>query len=366
MVSGTLFASILVLAPCTENRGTRYAVQELNPSYYHLTLYAVSTSRSPTLKKSKKHARAASLRGLDFLSVDDLSASQMKAIFRLAKDMKARPRKYRKALDGKMMALIFEKPSLRTRTTFTVGIKQLGGDALLLTSADINLGKRESVYDVAKNLERMVDGIMIRTFGHDMCTTLARHASIPVINGLTDLEHPCQAMADFFTIMECKPKLKKLKLSYIGDGNNVAHSLMLAAARLGGTFFIAAPDHYGPSPTLLAQATDEAKETGATIVWTKDPVEAAQDADVIYTDTWASMGQEAEAEARKSVFAPFQVNRQLFSYAKPDAIFMHCLPAHRGEEVTDEIIDSENSVVFQEAENRLHVQKAIMYELLRD
>jgi ornithine carbamoyltransferase len=222
------------------------------------------------------------------------------------------------------------------------------------------------VYDVAKNLERMVDGIMIRTFGHDICAALASHASIPVINGLTDLEHPCQALADFFTIVECKKKLKKLKLSYIGDGNNVAHSLMIAAAKLGTTLFVATPEGYKPRAEVMRRSEEVAEETGATIVWTKDPVEAARDADVIYTDTWASMGQESEAAVRKEVFAPFQVNRVLFSRAKPDALFMHCLPAHRGEEVTDEIIDSENSVVFQEAENRLHVQKAIMYELMRD
>jgi len=318
------------------------------------------------MKNRRKHPGKKSLRGRDFLSVFDFSSRQMKETFRLAEDMKARPGKYRKALDGKMMALIFEKPSLRTRTSFTVGIKQLGGDSLLLTPADINLGKRESVYDVAKNLERMVDGIMIRTFGHDICTSLAEYASIPVINGLTDREHPCQAMADFFTVMECRKNLKKLKLSYIGDGNNVAHSLILAAARTGATLFIATPEGYAPAPAIIAQAGEAIQETGATIVCTEDPIEAARDADMIYTDTWASMGQEAEAEARKAVFAPYQVNRKLFSYAKPDALFMHCLPAHRGEEVTDEVIDSANSVVFQEAENRLHIQKAIMFELLRE
>jgi ornithine carbamoyltransferase len=265
-----------------------------------------------------------------------------------------------------MMALIFEKPSLRTRTSFTVGIKQLGGDSILLTPADINLGKRESVYDVAKNLERMVDGIMIRTFGHDICTSLAQHASIPVINGLTDLEHPCQAMADIFTVLEHKKSLKRLKLSYIGDGNNVAHSLVLIAAKLGTTMFVATPEGYKPQAAIMERALGIASETGAHIVWTADPVEAAREADVVYTDTWASMGQEAEAAARRAVFAPYQVNKALISHAREDVLFMHCLPAHRGEEVTDEVIDSLNSVVFQEAENRLHAQKAIMLELLRE
>jgi ornithine carbamoyltransferase len=305
-------------------------------------------------------------RGRDFISVDDFTPKEIKSIFDVAAAMKAHPKKFRKALDGKMMALIFEKPSLRTRTTFTVGIKQLGGDSLLLTPADINLGKRESVFDVAKNLERMVNGIMIRTFGHDICTSLAQNASIPVINGLTDYEHPCQAMADLFTVLECKKKLKNLKLCYVGDGNNVAHSLLLIAAKLGATFYVGTPEDYKPSDLLMRRAMEIAESTGATIGWTADPNEAVRDADMVYTDTWASMGQEAEAEARRKIFTPYQVNRALFSMADPDALFMHCLPAHRGEEVTDEIIDSPNSVVFQEAENRLHVQKAIMFELLRD
>lgn len=303
--------------------------------------------------------------GRDFLSVDDFSAAEINDIFKLAALMKSSSGRFRKALDGKMMALIFEKPSLRTRTTFTVGIKQLGGDALTLTPSDINLGKRESVFDVAKNLERMVDGIMIRTFAHEICTSLAGSASIPVINGLTDEEHPCQALADFFTILECKRNWKKAKISYVGDGNNVAHSLLLTAAKLGVTMYIATPEGYEPRGRIIDRVNELASTTAARIVSVRDPIEAARDADVIYTDTWTSMGQEEEAERRRSVFRPYQVNRDLFSHAKPDALFMHCLPAHRGEEVTDEIIDSPNSVVFQEAENRLHVQKAIMMRLLR-
>lgn len=318
------------------------------------------------MKKKSSRRAPQGLRGRDFLSVDDFSITEMRAVFARAAEMKSRPAKYRKSLDGKMMALIFEKPSLRTRTTFTVGIKQLGGDSLLLTPADINLGKRESVYDVAKNLERMVNGIMIRTFGHDICTSLAEHAAVPVINGLTDFEHPCQAMADFLTVIEWKKNLKKLKVAYVGDGNNVTHSLMLAAAKLGIALAVGTPEGYAPESRVMDRSREIARETGAAITWTTDPVEAVRDADVVYTDTWASMGQEAEAAQRRTIFKSYQVNRELFAHARPNALFMHCLPAHRGEEVTDEIIDSKNSVVFQEAENRLHVQKAIMYELLRD
>jgi ornithine carbamoyltransferase len=303
--------------------------------------------------------------GRDFLSVDDFSAEEIKAIFARAADMKERPVRYRRSLEGKYVALLFEKPSLRTRTTFTVGVGQLGGQSLTLTPADINLGKRESVFDVAKNLERMVDGIMIRTFAHDICVSLANNSDIPVINGLTDLEHPCQALADFFTIQEHKRNLRKLRIVYIGDGNNVAHSLLLTAGKLGATMWLGTPAAYAPDKQILERACELAGKTGGLIAWTEDPVEAMRNADVVYTDAWTSMGQEAEAEQRRKIFARYQVNRDLFGHAKPDALFMHCLPAHRGEEVTDEIIDSRNSVVFDQAENRLHVQKAIMHGLLR-
>lgn len=314
-------------------------------------------------RQARKHNPLA---GKDLLSVDDLTTKDIERLLRLTAEVKAHPRKYRKALDGKTMALIFEKPSLRTRTTFDVGIKQLGGDSVYLSPQEINLGKRESIYDVAKNLERMVDGIMIRTFGHDVCTTFARHCSKPVINGLTDFEHPCQALADFFTIREYKKDFKRLKVSYIGDGNNVVHSLMLTAAKLGARMHVATPEHYESSADVVKRSREIARDTGATIVVGTDPMEAADRADVVYTDTWTSMGQEKEAEVRRAIFKPYQVNVELFSHAKPDALFMHCLPAHRGEEVVDEVMDSENSVVFQEAENRLHIQKAIMLELLGD
>jgi ornithine carbamoyltransferase len=279
--------------------------------------------------------------------------------------MKSNRKKYGRSLQGKTLALIFEKPSLRTRTSFDVGIQQLGGFSLYLSPAEINLGKRESVYDVAKNLERMVQGIMIRTFAHQIVLDMAKYAAIPVINGLTDYSHPCQAMADYLTIQEKKKKLKGLKLCYVGDGNNVAHSLMFAGARLGVNVTVACPSGYEPDATATAQAKDDAKQTGATIEIVHDPVEGVEDADVVYTDVWASMGQEAEAEARRKIFLPFQVNANLMSKAQKDAIFMHCLPAHRGDEVTNEVIDSKQSVVFDEAENRLHAQKAIMYQLMR-
>ncbi len=301
----------------------------------------------------------------DFLEVTDFTSEEIQLTFNLAKKMKAKPSDYYEALRYKTLALIFEKPSLRTRTTFDVGIQQLGGFSIYLSPAEINLGKRESVYDVAKNLERMVDGIMVRTFAHSIVEDMAKFAKIPIINGLTDYAHPCQAMADFFTIEEVKGTIKGLKIVYIGDGNNVAHSLMATAGRLGAHIVVATPKGFEPNLNAYRNAIEAGKETDAKIEVINDPIEAVKNADVVYTDVWASMGQESEAERRKKIFLPYQVNGRLFSYAKPDAIFMHCLPAHRGEEVTDEIIDSPNSVVFQEAENRLHVQKAILYLLMR-
>jgi len=301
----------------------------------------------------------------DFLSVRDFTSEEIVKTFDLAAAMKADRAKYGEALKGKTLALIFEKPSLRTRVTFDVGIQQLGGFSITLLPSEINLGKRESVYDVAKNLERMVQGIMIRTFAHQIVLDMAKFASIPVINALTDYSHPCQAMADYFTVREVKGRLKGLKLCYVGDGNNVSHSLMFAGARLGVHVTVACPEGHKPKPHAIEHAREDAKQTGGSIEIVHDPVAGVSGADVVYTDVWASMGQESEAEARKKVFLPFQVNGALMSYAKNDAIFMHCLPAHRGEEVTDEVIDSPNSVVFQEAENRLHVQKAIMYQLMK-
>ncbi len=301
----------------------------------------------------------------DFLSIRDFSPEEIRHLLALASDMKATPAKYSKALEGKALAMIFEKPSLRTRVTFDVGIHQLGGFSVYLSPAEINLGKRESIADVARNLERMVQGIMIRTFGHDIVETMAAHASVPVINGLTDYSHPCQAMADYLTVQEVKGRLSGLKLTFVGDGNNVAHSLMFAGAQLGVNVTVACPPGYEPKPEAVRWASDHAEANGAACTITNDPAEGVRDADVIYTDVWASMGQEAETAARARVFAPYQVNARLFGQAKADAVFMHCLPAHRGEEVTDDVIESPRSVVFQEAENRLHAQKAIMFSLMK-
>jgi ornithine carbamoyltransferase len=301
----------------------------------------------------------------DFLSIRDFTPAQIKELLHLALQIKAKPADYAKALQGKTLAMIFEKPSLRTRVTFDVGIQQLGGFSLYLSPAEISLGKRESVYDVAKNLERMVQGIMIRTFAHDIVERMAQYAAIPIINGLTDYSHPCQAMADYLTMLEVKGRLAGLKVAYVGDGNNVAHSLMFAGAQLGAHVWVATPEGYEPLRNSLSWAQHRGAETGATCSITNDPAQAVRDADVVYTDVWASMGQEDEAEERRHHFLPYQVNAALFGLAKPDAIFMHCLPAHRGDEVTDEVIDCSRSVVFQEAENRLHAQKAIMVQLMK-
>lgn len=301
----------------------------------------------------------------DFLSIRDVTTEEILETFSIAADMKANRLNYADALKGKTLALIFEKPSLRTRVTFDVGIQQLGGFSICLSPAEINLGKRESVYDVAKNLERMVQGVMIRTFAHQIVVDFAAYASIPVINGLTDYSHPCQAMADYFTLMEIYGDLRGKKLAYIGDGNNVAHSLMFAGAKLGMHVSIGCPQGYEPHPDAAKQSIADAKHTGGSITITNDPVEAVRHTDAVYTDVWASMGQEEEAEVRKKIFLPYQVNPSLMKHAKDTAVFMHCLPAHRGDEVTDEVIDARNSVVFQEAENRLHAQKAILYQLMK-
>ena len=301
----------------------------------------------------------------DLLSIRDLSGDEIQGFLQQAIDIKAHPERYRDALRGKALAMIFEKPSLRTRVSFDAGIHQLGGFSINLTPGEINLGKRESIHDVAKNLERMVQGIMIRTFGHDIVEEMARHAAIPVINGLTDFSHPCQALADYMTLLEVKGRLQGLKVAYVGDGNNVAHSLIYGAALLGVNISVATPAGYEPKVSVVEWARGAIGHTGCNLDVTPDPFAAARGADVIYTDVWASMGQEAEAAARKRIFLPYQVNEELFSHAAPDAVFMHCLPAHRGDEVTADVIDSPRSVVFQQAENRLHAQKAVMLELMQ-
>jgi ornithine carbamoyltransferase len=301
----------------------------------------------------------------NFLSIKDFSPEEIHYLLDLAREIKAHPTAHTAVLKGKTLAMIFEKPSLRTRVSFDVGVQQLGGFSLYLSNAEINLGKRESVYDVAKNLERMVQAIMIRTYAHDIVERMAEYASIPIINGLTDYSHPCQAMADYLTMQEIKGDVAGLKVAFVGDGNNVCHSLMFAGAQLGAQVWVATPPGYEPKSEAVEWALLRGTKTGGTCTLTHDPVEAVSDADVVYTDAWASMGQEAEAESRRAVFAPYQVNADLFRHAKYDAIFMHCLPAHRGEEVTDEVIDSPHSVVYQQAENRLHAQKAILLELMQ-
>jgi len=302
----------------------------------------------------------------DFVSIRDFSPPEIQYLLLLGRQIKAAPDVYRDALKGKTLAMIFEKPSLRTRVTFDVGIQQLGGFSLYLSPAEINLGKRESVYDVARNLERMVQGIMIRTFAHEIVDEMAHWASIPVINGLTDFSHPCQAMADYMTMWEIKGRLDRLKIAFVGDGNNVAHSLMFAGAQVGANVWVATPPGHAPQEDAIAWAHQRSRETGGRCYVTHDVKEAVSAADVVYTDVWTSMGRESEAAERRDAFRAYQVNAELFSHAKRDAIFMHCLPAHRGEEVTDEVIDSSRSVVFQQAENRLSVQKAILLELMKE
>ena len=287
----------------------------------------------------------------------DLSPQVLSKVLDLAGQMKRAPRRFAQSLAGRYLSLLFEKPSLRTRLTFELAIKQLGGDAVTYAG---KIGGREPVKDVARNLDRWTNGIVARVFSHSTIEELARWSSVPVINALSDLYHPCQVLADMQTLKERFGKFEGLKLAFIGDGNNVAQSLMLTAGRLGVHVAVATPERYQPKPEIAA----EAASLGC-ITLTRDPAEALAGAHAVYTDVWASMGQESEATARAEVFAPYQVNEELFSKARRDAIFMHCLPAHRGEEVTDAVIESERSVVFEQAENRLHAQKALLVTLLQ-
>lgn len=268
------------------------------------------------------------------------------------------------SLKGKTLAMIFAKSSTRTRVSFEVGATQLGGSALFLSTSDIQLGRGEPISDTAKVLSRMVDGIMIRTFKQSDLEALAQHGSIPIINGLTDEFHPCQVLADLLTIYEKKGTLKGLKLAFVGDGNNMAHSLMIGCSKLGIDVAIASPDGYKPNPTYTAWSVANAYAHGSKVTVCTDPLEACKNADILYTDVWASMGQEGEAEERRKAFKGYQINSDCLSVAKKDCIFLHCLPAHRGEEVTSDVIDGEHSVVFDEAENRLHAQKAVMALLM--
>ena len=300
----------------------------------------------------------------DLLTGAEWSAARVRELYHLASDVKARPEKYRSALTGRFLAMIFEKPSLRTRVTFDVGIQSLGGSAVFLDQGGKRLGEREAIKDVARNLERWVQGIVARTFEQRAVEELAQHAAIPVINALSDRFHPCQALADFFTLKEHFAALRGLKLAYVGDGNNVCHSLLVTGARVGAHVRAATPAGYQPDPEILAEAQRVAVETGGKIELFPAAEDALAGAQAVYTDVWASMGQEHEAAKRAAIFAPYQVNEALMELAAPGAVFLHCLPAHRGEEVTDAVIDSPRSIVYDQAENRLHVQKAILLMLL--
>ena len=309
-------------------------------------------------------AASSALRGKDLVSILDLTPRQAAAILKLAHEVKANPDRYANALRGKQMAMFFEKPSLRTRLTFEAGMNTLGGNAIFIDQSQSRLGLRESLRDLALNVERWVQLIVLRTFAHETVTSIAEHASIPVINALSDLEHPCQALADFMTLEERFGDLRQVKLAYVGDGNNVAHSLMLGAVLYGTRIAVATPAGYEPVMEIVTAARTIAESTGATIELTADPVAAVTDADAVYTDVWASMGQEDEAPQRNLLFSPYQVNDELMARAAPEAIFLHCLPAHRGVEVTDSVMDGAQSAVYDQAENRMHVQKALLLLLL--
>jgi ornithine carbamoyltransferase len=298
------------------------------------------------------------------ISVHDMSTDEVASLLHLAGDVKANPSKYAASLAGKTLGMIFQKSSTRTRVSFEVGVYQLGGIGLFLSSKDIQLGRGEPISDTAQVLGRYVDGIMARTFSHQDVTDLAKFGSVPVINGLTDLLHPCQALADLLTIREKLGETRGRKLAYIGDGNNMAHSLMFAASKAGMDFACAAPEGYWMKPDVVALGQADAEAAATSLLQTRDPAEAAAGADVVYTDVWASMGQEAEQKKRERDFQGFEVDAGLMGHAKDSAIFMHCLPAHRGEEVSAQVCDGPQSVIFDQAENRLHLQKAVMVQLM--
>lgn len=305
-------------------------------------------------------------KGRDFLALADYTPEEIRQLIDLGIELKRKQKAGERfqPLAGKTLAMIFEKSSTRTRVSFEVGMLQLGGHALFLSKNDIQIGRGETIPDTARTLSRYVDGIMIRTFAHKNVVELARNATVPVINGLTDLSHPCQAMADYMTVLEKKGRLAGLKLAYIGDGNNMVHSLMVGGVKLGLHVAVASPAGYEPDAEIVGIAREAGSATGGKYTFHYDPREAIRDADIVYTDVWASMGMEAEQQEREQAFKSFQVNAELTALAKKDYMFLHCLPAHRGEEVTAEVIDGEHSAVFDEAENRLHAQKAILAALM--
>jgi len=308
-----------------------------------------------------------SLAGRDMLCLQDYTREEIETILKTAEMMKVWNKigKPHRVLEGKTLGMIFQKPSTRTRVSFEVGIYQLGGLGLYFSANDLQLRRGETIADTARVLSRYVDGLIARVYAHKDVEELAEYASVPVINALSDFSHPCQALADYQTILEKKGRIKGLKIAYVGDGNNVAHSLIIAGTKLGANVVVATPEGYEPDERVIKWAEENAAQSGGSFELTHDPVKAVKDADVIYTDVWASMGQEAEADERRKVFRPFQVNKELVKHAKPDFIFMHCLPAHRGEEVTDDVIDGPNSVVWDQAENRLHAQKALMALIMK-
>jgi ornithine carbamoyltransferase len=303
-----------------------------------------------------------SMKGKSLASLYDLSREEIGEIIKTSELLKLQLLRAQEhpLLKGKTLAMIFEKPSTRTRVSFEVGMWQLGGYALYLSANDLQLGRGETIADTAQVLSRYVDGIMARVFSHRTILDLVSYSRVPVINGLSDFSHPCQGLADLFTIYEKKGGFSGLKLAYVGDGNNVAHSLIFGCSKVGMDITLACPKGYEPNPEVVLKAKEEAKRNGCEIGLTRDPKEAVRGADIVYTDVWASMGQEKEHEERVKVLKPYQVNGQLVKEAKDDYLFMHCLPAHRGEEVIDEVADSKNSVIFDQAENRLHTQKALM------
>ena len=308
------------------------------------------------------------MQGKDLLSIHELTTAEVYKILDLATDLKAKQKAgiEHHLLKGKTLGMIFEKSSTRTRVSFEVGMYQLGGHALFLSSNDLQIGRGEPIKDTARVLSRYVDGIMIRTFSHDGIIELAQYADIPIINGLTDLLHPCQALTDLLTIREHKGELKGLKLAYVGDGNNMAHSLMYACAKVGMNMVCACPQGYQPDPVIVKTAQEDAVHTGCTIEVDDDLFRASKGADVLYTDVWASMGQESEQSIRQEALGEYQINKELLAVARPDAMVLHCLPAHRGEEITEDVLEGPQSKIFDQAENRLHVQKAIMALLMSD
>ncbi|MDX2033242.1 MAG: ornithine carbamoyltransferase [Blastocatellia bacterium] len=302
----------------------------------------------------------------DLISINDLTSTEVRRIFETAADLKANPRKYSDALHGCSVALIFEKPSLRTRVTFDLGATQMGASCVYLDHQGVRVGERESVKDMALNLERWVDVIVARTYSHETVVELAAHSAVPVINGLSEFSHPCQGLTDYFTLTEkIGPDLKGFRLAYVGDGNNTCHSLIFGAVKLGAHLSIGCPKGYEPEAAVMKLARKEARKTGAKIEVFNDPFDAVEGAQAVYTDVWASMGFEAETERRREIFSRFRVTRKLMKAAAKEALFMHCLPAHRGDEVDADVIDSKCSIVYDEAENRLHTQKSIMLLLVQ-